>query len=146
MHQKILILLFCMLGVFQTRAEDVVLDRRNQQMGGATDFEVPRGELEKIPPWNPKDQTRAPLSRDVALQIAQKAAAAQGLELLTNIHPKITLLTPNRWETDLVKRLPENCCLWYYCVDFSPEHTYRVDRILIVTMSGAVAKPSASKN
>lgn len=103
-------------------------------------FKVPREELEKIPAWEPTDGKDAPLTRDQAVEIASKAAAAEGLDLPDVAKLTVTLEKPNPFEKDLVKRLPARGCLWFYMVRFGGGDMKVKDRYtFLVTMSGAVA-------
>ena len=106
---------------------------------GQTLHQTPREELEKIPAWDPADGQRAPLTREQAVGIALKAAAAQGLSLsddprivvsLEKIHP--SYLTETRDH-------PIRGCLWFYVVKVMGEaEKLPGENAFVVTMSGAL--------
>jgi hypothetical protein len=49
----------------------------------------------------------------------------------------------NRYEESIVKQLPKEGCRWFYVVGFREKERKPV--FVVVTMSGAVAKPVLSK-
>ncbi|MCW1924590.1 hypothetical protein OKA05_18645 [Luteolibacter arcticus] len=120
-------------------AEDVVLHREYSAKDGETvDYRVDAAELRKVPAWEPKAGAKPPLRRDRAVEIARQAAASSGEGEL-----KVTLCTVNRFEKDLLKRLPKDGCRWFYVVEFRKDG--REPFRCVVTMSGTVAKTEAAE-
>lgn len=121
-------------------AEEVILLRHYLGAKDRIEFGVPRAELEKIPDWQPRVGRPAPLTRDQALEIAQKAAASEKLEV-----PDLSLLVvrleqTNRFEEDLIRSLPPTGCRWFYVVHFKGEDlALKGKYTFLVTMSGKVA-------
>ncbi len=121
------------------RADDVVLDRIYSGGKGHMDFLVSRDELRKVRPWEPKGGTRAPLSRNQALEVARKAAATEGLDISDTSELEISLTKTNPFEDELIKRLPPGCCLWFYQIEFKGDDSSLNGRFtFLVTMSGAL--------
>ena len=120
-------------------AEDVVLLRGCSADGGpTTDHKVAREDLESVPPWEPNPGAALPLSRDRALEAARKAAIAAGhATVATDEETSVTLQTVNRFEKDLLQRLPKKACRWFYLVELKPagKEPFRC----VVTMNGTVA-------
>lgn len=134
-----LILMLSLLIACSACAEEVTLYARSVE-SDTTYFRVPREELEKIAEWDPADGKAAPLTRNQALEIARKAAAAEALELPDEAKLVIKLTKTNPFEKELVKRLPGDCCLWFYQIDFAGSSSKMESKYtFLVTMSGAVA-------
>lgn len=127
-----------------TKVEDVILNRSHFGGDGRMDFLVPREELRKVRPWEPVAGTNAPLTRNQALEIARKAAAAEGLDISDRSKLVISLTKTNPFEKELVKRLPPGCCRWFYLVDFGGlDAKLQGKYTFLVTMSGTVASKQA---
>ena len=119
-------------------AEEVTFHRIHSAAGdGWVDYRVERTEFEKVPKWEPKPGSKVPLSRDQAVEIAKRTAAASGAGEKAEM--AVTLETTNRYEEVLLKRLPEKGCRWFYVVEFTEKERKPV--YCVITMSGAVAKP-----
>jgi hypothetical protein len=131
----------CLLGslVSSVQAEDVVVSRHYLE-NERVEFEVSRAEWEKVPDWQPTFGQAAPLSRNQALAAAQKAAAIEKLDVSDLSKLVISLEQTNRFEKDLVDRLPPKGCRWFYLVSFKGNDIkLRAKYTFLVTMSGAVA-------
>ena len=129
-------ILFCSAAM----AEDVILHRSYFGRVDRVDFLVPREELRKVRPWEPGSEAHAPLIRSQALEIARKAALAEGLDISDDSKLAISLTRTNPFEEDLIKRLPPECCRWFYLVDFKGEGApFKGKFTFLVSMSGAVA-------
>lgn len=123
-----------------TEAENVILNRSYFGSDGRMDFLVPREELRKVDSWEPDSSTNAPLTRDQALEIARKAAVAEGLDITDLSKLAIRLTKTNSFEEELVKRLPPGCCRWFYLVSFKGEAASLKGKFtFLITMSGVVA-------
>ena len=130
--------LLCPLLLGCATAEEIVLDRIHSAVGaGWVDYRVERAEIEKVPSWEPKTGRKAPLGRDRAVEIAKQAAAASGLG--EKVEMIVTLETVNRYEKDILRRLPTDGCRWFYVVEFREEKKKPV--FCVITMSGVVARP-----
>jgi hypothetical protein len=123
-------------------AEEIVLHRIHSANGeGSVDYRIEREEIEKVPKWEPKVGSKAPLSRDQAVEIAKKTVSAS--EVGEKAEMDVTLEATNRYEESIVKQLPKEGCRWFYVVGFREKERKPV--FVVVTMSGAVAKPVLSK-
>jgi hypothetical protein len=121
-------------------AEDVIVDRLRFGGDAHMDFRVPRDELRKVRPWEPGAGTDAPLTRDQALEIARKAAVADGLDVSDSSKLVISLTKLNPFEDDLIKRFPSGCCRWFYMMHFKGRDAALKGKFtFLVSMSGAVA-------
>lgn len=121
-------------------AEDVTLVCARWGGKDQTNFRVPREELETIPAWEPTDGKDAPLSRNQALEIARKAAAANALNLPNEAKLVISLEKTNPFEKELVERLPRRGCMWFYMVEFGGgDVSLKGKYTFLVTMSGVIA-------
>jgi hypothetical protein len=135
---KPLLLLLSVISLCSATAEEVVLHRIHSAKGEPwVDYRVERAELEKIPKWEPKPGSKAPLGRDQAVEIAKRTASAAGVGEKAEM--AVTLETTNRYEKDILKQLPEDGCLWFYLVEFLEKDREPV--FVVITMSGAVARP-----
>lgn len=133
-------ILSLLLTCFATKAEDVILNRNYYGSQNPMDFIVPSEELRKVRPWEPLPDANALLSRDKALEIARKAATAEGLAISDPSKLVITLTKTSQFEEALVKRLPPNCCRWFYLIDLEGGDIKLKGRYtFLVTMSGFVA-------
>lgn len=134
---KTLPYLISILSLCSAAAEEVVLHRIHSAKGEASvDYRVERAELEKVPKWEPKPGSKAPLGRDEAVEIAKRTSTAAGVG--DQAEMAVTLETTNRYEKDILKRLPEDACRWFYVVEFREKEAKPV--FVVITMSGAVAK------
>jgi hypothetical protein len=123
-------------------AEEITLHRMHLAAGeGWVDYRVERAEIEKVPTWEPKPGSKAPLSRDQAVEIAKRTATGSGVGEKAEM--AVTLETTNRYEEALLKRLPEKGCCWFYVVEFTEKEREPV--YCVITMGGAVAKPVPGK-
>lgn len=139
--RTVFFLLCLLLTCSAIRAEYVVLNRIHfLGADGWMDFLVPPEELRKVRPWEPGAGIDAPLSRSQALEIARKAAIAEGLDISDVSSHVISLTKMNRFEEDLIKHLPPGSCRWFYQVDFKGvDARIKGEFTFLVTMSGAVA-------
>jgi hypothetical protein len=118
----------------------VILNRSHFGGDGRMDFLVPREELPKVDPWEPVAGANAPLTRNQALEIAKKAAVAEGLDITDRSKLVISLIKTSPFEEELVKRLPPRCCRWFYLVSFKGEDaSLKGKYTFLVTMSGFIA-------
>ena len=139
---KPVIFLLTVIFLCRAAAEDVVLNRIHSADGdGWVDHCLDRVEFAKIPEWEPMHVDKAPLSRDEAVEIAKRTASASGVGEKAEM--EVSLETLNRYEKDLLKRLPTSGCRWFYVVEFREEKRRPV--FVVIAMNGAVAKPVSGK-
>jgi hypothetical protein len=120
--------------------EDVLLMREYSATGGVQyEHRVTREDFRAVPPWEPGPTAKLPLARDRAVESAMQAAAKEGKVTLE----MVTLQPVNRFETDIIKRLPQDGCRWYYVVWLKPAGKENV--AYVVTMNGAVATRTVLK-
>jgi len=138
-----LFLLFYSAFVFCSAAsEEIVLHRIHSAKGGRpVNYQVERAEIEKVPKWEPKAGSKPPLGSDEAVGIAKRSSIASGVG--EKAETAVTLETTNRYEKDILKKLPEEGCRWFYVVEFREKEREPV--FVVVTMSGAVATPVPAK-
>lgn len=123
-----------------TKADDVILARHYIGEKSILDFKVPIEELRKVRPWSPLVGDKPPLSRNQALAIAQKAAMSGGIVVPDLSELVISLERTNIFEETLVKRLPQNCCCWFYMIDLRGRSMKLKSKYtFLVSMSGFVA-------
>ena len=104
-------------------------------------YRVERAEIEKVPKWEPKVGSKPPLSRDQAVEIARRTVSASEVGEKTEM--AVTLETTNRYQEDIVKKLPKEGCRWFYVVEFREKERNPV--FVVVTMSGVAATPVTGK-
>ncbi|MEK7951966.1 hypothetical protein WKV53_15730 [Luteolibacter sp. Y139] len=133
------LVLFLVLLLGRAVAEEVTLHRiyhNPQEEKGWMDYRVERPEYVKVPEWEPMPGSEVPLSRDKAVEIAKQATAASGVGEKARMI--VSLEATNRYEKEILKRLPQDGCRWFYVVEFREEGKKSI--FCVVTMSGAVAK------
>jgi hypothetical protein len=135
---KTWLLLLSVVFLCRAAAQEIVLRRIHFTGGdGWVDHCVERAEFEKVPKWEPRPGSKPPLSRDQVVEIARRTATAAGVGKKAEM--EVTLETVNRYEKDLIRRLPTDGCRWFYVVELREEKRKPV--YVVVSMSGAVAKP-----
>ena len=136
---KYCVLLLLFLSGKRLNGEEVKL-HSSGGTDGHLEFHVPREELEKVH-WNPSDGTRAPLTRDQAIVIAQKAAVEGKLLMLSPPRLTVQLETINPSYLPKGKDRPIRGCTWFYLVTFMDDQKERIGYrgTFAVTMSGTLA-------
>lgn len=143
--KAILPLLLCLCPVLN--AQDRIIHYSywtgvNGGKNGHIAFKIPEEELKKVPAWSPSDRTPPRLSRDQAVELAVKAAAAEGLQVSKLERMEVNLCQP---DPELRKTLPSAYCLWHYEIDLAADQSHQGGSpyIYVVSMSGAVASRAA---
>jgi hypothetical protein len=134
--------LFPAIVLCSASAEEIVLHRIHSVNGeGSVIYRVEREEIEKVPKWEPKVGSKPPLSRDQAVEIAKRTVSAS--DVGEKAEMAVTLETTNRFEEDIVKKLPEKGCRWFYVVELKEKEKKPV--FVLVTMSGVGVTPVIGK-